>query len=361
MARRHPQRCGSRNRRLAQQKYRHIQCPSQTHHSIVGTCSHIRMACFSFPDRSWQLSIEVKTPTLEASLKSGIYMIWNRRNHRVYVGSAAILRKRKREHWRELRLGIHFNGYLQAAFDKEPWEFYFVVVEVVATKDDLRTREQFWMNKVHVGDRSRCYNIALYAEQSCNWVGRKHRPETIAKMKGRVFTPEHRANISHSRKGLKIGPNTPETNAKRSAALKGRKRSESELKAHSEALRKSSKFQKHLVEMAARKKGKPLSLEHRTKVSLGLIESHEQRRKVQSSEHTHAELLTPRLVCNRCKHEWPLTDFRIQKQRNGTIRRRKTCKHCHNSDIRKRVRLRLERRDLHSAGQTDCGFHCFCG
>lgn len=49
---------------------------------------------------------------------AGIYKITCLKNNKIYIGSSIELHTRRRNHFLELRKGIHYNSYLQRAFDK---------------------------------------------------------------------------------------------------------------------------------------------------------------------------------------------------------------------------------------------------
>ena len=70
----------------------------------------------------------------ELTFKSGTYIISNKANGKIYVGSSCDLEKRKNEHFRTLRKGVHKNRYMQASYNKNPDSFAFNVYEYVPAK-----------------------------------------------------------------------------------------------------------------------------------------------------------------------------------------------------------------------------------
>ena len=103
--------------------------------------------------------------------------------------------------------------------------------------------------------------------------GRKLSEETRAKLsaakKGRVTTPEHAAAISAAKKGIPQGPMSQEHRDAIGSAHKGRKRSADEIEAirrGQEAMSDEAK-QARVDKVRAKLTGRPLSEEHRKKVS----------------------------------------------------------------------------------------------
>lgn len=94
------------------------------------------------------------------SLKSGIYLIQNTQNGRVYIGSAKRFKERFSDHESGLRRGVHRNRFLQADFDKCGTNaFVFVVVEVVEGEREQRlAREQAYISQ-WFDNGQRCYNL----------------------------------------------------------------------------------------------------------------------------------------------------------------------------------------------------------
>lgn len=194
--------------------------------------------------------------------QSGIYRIVNVVADRVYVGSAIVLDRRRKEHWNHLKAGRHPNTSIQVDwYEFGPQAFSFEVVEVVDDPQTLLEREQAHIDEELASGRGRLYNICLVAGSrlgtehsvasralmSRKALGRLLTAETRAKMsatkKGRKQTPEHRANYVASRRAkggfqhkpeslarisatMAAKPRTPEWNAAISAGLKGKPKSE---------------------------------------------------------------------------------------------------------------------------------------
>lgn len=199
-----------------------------------------------------------------------IYAIRNNVTGKYYVGSASNFVGRRKVHLSRLRHGTHHSVLLQRAWDKYGESaFEFVVLEEVErSRTALIEREQYWIDSLDAANPRRGYNIAPLAwsslgvkhgpevtqkrlaalaartpEQKAATAeklaaarrGHKHSPETLAKMrgqkrteetkrkigqahKGRVISQEQRRKIAAKLRGKKLGPQSPETIAKRVAA-----------------------------------------------------------------------------------------------------------------------------------------------
>jgi len=115
---------------------------------------------------------------------SGIYVISNLIDDRVYVGSAVSLAHRKGTHYFQLKNNKHCNSHLQNFVNKYGLEkLRFNIVEL-CDKEDLIKREQFWFTKFEYK-----FNIALFAGSTL----------------GRVYSEATKNKISNSLKnaGLK--------------------------------------------------------------------------------------------------------------------------------------------------------------
>ena len=123
---------------------------------------------------------------------SGIYRIELGNGH-FYIGSAIDIDKRKRDHRREMKRGIHPNRIVQHCWNKYG-VFEFTVLEE-CVKDGLIVREQFYLDQ-HC-DNPKNVNLVSTAGST---LGYKHSAETRARMSaaqmGRVQSDETRTKMS---------------------------------------------------------------------------------------------------------------------------------------------------------------------
>lgn len=172
--------------------------------------------------------------------KTGVYAIINLIDGKKYVGSASrSIYKRWDDHRRDLANGRHHSIHLQRAWDKYG-EVAFVFQVVAICNPDMCLRlEQLWINCFRTADRQYGYNMSPTAgstrgkmhteeaiermrnahrghKQSAEWVSKRvssmrnrgtkrkspparsyeHRMNLSAAMKGKIFSDEHRRNLS---------------------------------------------------------------------------------------------------------------------------------------------------------------------
>jgi group I intron endonuclease len=95
----------------------------------------------------------------ESANKNGIYRIINKENGRVYIGSTIRFKKRFPSHINRLLSGKHENTFLQNDWNKCGSEaFLFEVVEVVEDPRELLVREQFFLDQYY-DNQNQCYNL----------------------------------------------------------------------------------------------------------------------------------------------------------------------------------------------------------
>ena len=151
---------------------------------------------------------------------SGIYVIRNKQNGKVYIGSSQNIRRRALEHKSDLRRGVHDNDYLQKSWRKYGEEaFVFEILELCEV-GMLAEREQHWIDTI---DSNIVYNIAKHVVGSMRGV--KHTDETKALISrlatGRKPSQEARTRMSQAHMGCVI---SKEARLKSSLTQKGRKR-----------------------------------------------------------------------------------------------------------------------------------------
>ena len=134
---------------------------------------------------------------------SGIYIIRNTFDNRVYIGSAVNMYNRIKDHLKDLKRNKHRNKYLQNFFNRHGMCLYWNVLKEVRC-DDLIPIEQLYLDEYKSFERTKGFNIQKVAG---SMLGFKHSEESKAKMsrirKGKKFSKEARRNMSLSRQGSK--------------------------------------------------------------------------------------------------------------------------------------------------------------
>lgn len=135
--------------------------------------------------------------------KSAIYALINKVTGKLYVGSASCLKGRIGYHWSKLRNGKHDNSYLQRSWTLHGAVAFSVVIIEQCPIESLMEREGFWIKKTKSADKSFGYNLDSIA------VRKMHSQETKNKIslahRGKPKSPEHRANLSKGKMGIKLG------------------------------------------------------------------------------------------------------------------------------------------------------------
>lgn len=101
-------------------------------------------------------------------MKSGIYIIKNTYDGKVYIGQSVDVKRRLRTHKRLLNLGIHKNTYLQSAFNLYKEYIDFQTIEL-CNVDALNKREQHWIRKFDSTNRAKGYNRESGGSEGQKW------------------------------------------------------------------------------------------------------------------------------------------------------------------------------------------------
>src|SRR5258706_13282846 len=113
--------------------------------------------------------MNAKKETIMATIRkdskaAGVYLISNKQNGWVYVGSALVLADRWHSHRQPLRNAKHKNKALLADWQQFGEDnFEFTVLEEVGGPALLQEREQFWINHYNALQPGRVYNILKVA------------------------------------------------------------------------------------------------------------------------------------------------------------------------------------------------------
>ena len=162
-----------------------------------------------------------------------IYRITNMANGKYYIGSAESFARREWQHKYDLRKGIHKNPRLQAAWNKYGADmFVFEIIEEVPVGQTAFDCENKYLHE-HVG-LPECYNVntdaigmrtgvvlsdITKARISGSRVG-KHAGEDHYRY-GQTVSPEVRAKIGNTQRGVAKPPRSEEHRCNLSEANKG--------------------------------------------------------------------------------------------------------------------------------------------
>lgn len=188
-------------------------------------------------------------------MKSGIYIIKNLANNKIYIGSAVDIAKRWRRHKKDLNKNKHHSELLQRAWNKYGKEnFKFEVIQEVLNIIHLLSYEQVYLNYYKSYENDKRYNICRTAGSQLGlsrteetklkiansllsnnpFKGKKHKPETIEYLRkintGKKMKEETKQKIREKLSG-ENAPNygkkfSDETRAKIGKASSERKHTE---------------------------------------------------------------------------------------------------------------------------------------
>jgi group I intron endonuclease len=149
--------------------------------------------------------------------KSGIYIIKNTINGKVYVGYTTNINKRKQYHFGDLKNNKHINKHLQNAYNKYGKDAFVYSVLEICEKNKLIKQENYWANLLNAHNIKYGYNILPTSDFGKLTMAK----ESIIK-RTKTFTDNY---ISGSRKGkLKNIPRSKETKDKIRNATLGKKK-----------------------------------------------------------------------------------------------------------------------------------------
>jgi group I intron endonuclease len=193
-------------------------------------------------------------------IKSGIYMIQNIVNKKVYIGSSKNMAQRKWSHFKKLRKNRHENSYLQNSFNKYGEDKFIFSILRECEKELLGEEEKKFINQYDALNRERGYNI-------CPDINNKTvADETRKKLSilARNRTKEHRKKLSIARTGWNP---SEETRKKMSSSHIGYIMPEEQKRKIGEASKGRKVSEESRAKMSISKKGIPKSEEHKRKIS----------------------------------------------------------------------------------------------
>lgn len=155
-------------------------------------------------------------------MKTGIYIIQNKINNKVYVGSALNVERRWREHKKLLRNNKHHSPHFQNAWILHGEEnFEFIFIEPVKNTLHLVLVEQTFLDYYKSYTSEKGYNVLPVAG---SWLGMKHKEKTKDVLRkintGKIHSEETKKKISEAGKGR---THSEETKTKMSETKIGKK------------------------------------------------------------------------------------------------------------------------------------------
>lgn len=101
-------------------------------------------------------------------MKTGIYIIRNLDNGKVYIGQSTDIAQRLRHHKRMLLKGEHPNSLMQRSYDAHGGRFSFKILEA-CEEAQLDERERYWISYYDSMNRDRGYNRESGGHDGKHW------------------------------------------------------------------------------------------------------------------------------------------------------------------------------------------------
>lgn len=153
----------------------------------------------------------------------GIYCIENLKSGKKYIGKSLNIEARWREHKHFLRHGTHGNRHLQSSWNKYGEESFKFYVVQESTREQIDELEKVWIEKLNTYNEG--YNLTKGGDGQC----------------GRYLTEEQKKHLSE----INMGEKNPNYGLKRSEETR------------------------RLMSKAMRHKRRPMTEEHKKKISEG--------------------------------------------------------------------------------------------
>ena len=233
---------------------------------------------------------------------SGIYIITNTINDKVYVGQAQDLYIRTKHHISDER-----NPLLKKAFKKYGLDKFTINVLEKCEIEKLDDREQYWMDYYEVTNKDKGYNICPIAGSTRgvkkSQEERKQMSERASQRIGDLnpfYGKEHSEETKEKIRKRKLNQKvSEETKLKLSQAHTGKKFSEERKMAISKGLKGKKRTKEHGKHISESKMGSTLSEEHkasisktiREKIDKGEIDYSDRYRKVNQIDKKTNEVL----------------------------------------------------------------------
>jgi len=155
-------------------------------------------------------------------MNSGIYVIKNMKNNKIYIGSSVDLKKREREHFYVLTNNSHHNKHLQKAWNKYGKEnFKFDILVYISNIEELRHQELLYIKLFNALDTNIGYNISEETTNPClfgknnGMYGKKsafkqHSEEAKKKIALKNSNPSNETRENHRQAALNQSPEARE-------------------------------------------------------------------------------------------------------------------------------------------------------
>ncbi len=207
---------------------------------------------------------------------SGIYRITNTKDGKIYIGSAADIRKRLRHHLIALRGGNHSNRHLQGAFNRDGESVFAFDVLTLCEKAQLIEQEQMFMDVHKCYDAKIGYNLNPRADAAPVIIYTDEMRAAISvRFKGKPKSEEHRKKIGDAQR---IRTCSPEMRERIKASLKAYWNTPGMREAHS--AKKKGKTHKGTPHTAESKKKLSLAKLGRPAHNKGIPHTEEAKRKI---------------------------------------------------------------------------------
>ena len=165
------------------------------------------------------------------AFKSGIYIITNTLNNKVYIGQSTNINKRLSKHKRELFSNTHFNSHLQLSYNLHAEQFTFTPLLYCSISDldlyEIRLIRSYRASERQYGYNNECGGSLnkIVSEETKRKLSLAQTGKTPPN-KGVPCTAETKARISASKTGCILRPRTEEEKQRISESNKGQKRSD---------------------------------------------------------------------------------------------------------------------------------------
>lgn len=155
---------------------------------------------------------------------SGVYIIKNLVNNKVYIGQSKSCTIRWRSHKSELKGGYHGNSYLQASYNKYGLDSFEYSILESCSSDIIDERERYWIKRYNSTNRDFGYNREsggnvnkVMSEESKRKMRKAAKSENHfppPSRKGSKWSEEHKKRMSEIMKGKPQKKRSEETKQK---------------------------------------------------------------------------------------------------------------------------------------------------